>query len=402
MRLISNGSAASHRRELLALLDEADEILISVAFLRSRGLDAIYARLLACLQRGGRVRIHAGLDFRLTDPEALERLAKLVRRWPECVVFLASGKGATFHPKAYLARSGARFRAMVGSANLTGGALDANEELSIGLEGARGDPLVSQLLAWFEDVEQRGRLEPISALRLLSYRDACARAREAAERVEREIAVDALPALDVRALDVLLRRYLASDEEASHLEGRRLARLEAMKLQNQIAALAGKRLAARQADLVRANLRDLMGSQGGRHLWHSDAIFRQGSRALEQPARLVALFAAAKTMVRRTPEQAYETLREHALAIPGVGVNMITEILATLQPGRFPVFNGNTAGALRVLGLQPASLMSKQAFRGWHYDRVAQALAAVGEHIQADDFSGVDAFLNYVYFQTRT
>lgn len=401
MRLVSNSSQSSHRRELLDLLDGADEILISVAFLRSRGLDAVHSQLGACLRSGGRVRIHAGLDFRLTDPEALDRLAKLVRRWPGCNVFLASAKGATFHPKAYLARSGGKYRALIGSANLTGGALDANEELSIRFEGTQEHGLVAQLLSWFSAIEQGGRLEPISALRLLNYRDACAKAREIAERIQREIKSDVLPPLDLRALNTLFGRYRSSGDEQTQRESRRAARLEALKLQNEIAALGGKRLGTRQANLVRSHLRDLMGSQGARHLWHSHAIFRQGSRALDYPDKLATLFLAAKGQARRMPEQAYEALREHALTIPGVGVNMITEILSTVQPSRFPVFNGNTAGALRALGLQPASLMSKQAFRGWHYARVEEALAAVGSQIGAADFLTVDAFLNYVYFETE-
>ncbi|MDI1363733.1 MAG: hypothetical protein PSX79_02505 [bacterium] len=176
---------------------------------------------------------------------------------------------------------------------------------------------------------------------------------------------------------------------------------QAGKSSTPIAALEGQRLRRTEANLVGSHLRDLMGSQGHLHLWHSDAIFRQGSRALDHPAQIVGLFAAAKAAVKRPPEEAYESVRAHALEIPGVGVNMLTEVLSTFQPRRFPVFNGNTAGALEILGLRPASLMSKQAFRGGHYQRVEDALAAVRDHIEADDFLSVDAFLNYVYFQPR-
>jgi len=399
MRLICNAPGPDHRAELSGLLDGADEILISVAFLRSQGLEAIHSRLTACLKKGGSVRIHVGLDFQLTDPDALDRLADLARRWTACSVFVAGGTGSTFHPKAYLAAAAGKVRAMVGSANLTGGALKRNEELSIFFEGTRDEGVAAQLLAWAGAIEREGRVEPLSRLRLLTYREVWERARKARDRIEAEVAA-VEPTINLRRLAQLLRSYKASTDFAQLAE-RRANRLLALKLQNEIAALEGQRLRRAEASLVGSHLRDLMGSRGHLHLWHSDAIFRQGSQALDHPAQIVGLFAAAKAAIKRSPEEAYESVRAHALDTPGVGVNMLTEVLSTFQPRRFPVFNGNTAGALEFLGLRPASLMSKQAFRGWHYQRVEDALAAVRDHIEADDFLSVDAFLNYVYFQPR-
>jgi HKD family nuclease len=145
--LISNADGAYHAGAITELIDGADAIVIAVAFLKKGGADHIAPILEKRLASGARVELFVGTDFFLTEPDALERLLKLGRRHLACDVMVADRSPATFHPKIYSARRGDRWSSVIGSANLTRGALRSIEELSI-----------ARRSGWFERDNQDGDL----------------------------------------------------------------------------------------------------------------------------------------------------------------------------------------------------------------------------------------------------
>jgi hypothetical protein len=136
-------------------------------------------------------------------------------------------------------------------------------------------------------------------------------------------------------------------------------------------------------------------ANGHKHLWYSGDIHRRGQVALEQPTDTIALFALAETAAKFPVEKGYGILRDSAMHIKGVGLNMVTEILCTFAPKRYAVFNGNTRAALQAIGAEPSksvNLISPGA-----YSRVCATIDAVRERIGGEDFTDADAFLNWVY-----
>lgn len=398
MEFVWNSSVRNHRQVIGTLFEDAEEILISVAFLKMQGLTGIEGALRACLKTGGSVRLHVGQDFFLTEPEALTRLLKLSERERRCGVFLASKSAATFHPKVYVARNrNGSTAALVGSANLTGGALTRNVEVSVLMQGSEAEPMAGELGCWFGLMEAEGRVVLLDRLALIRYRTAWESAQAARQQFEEAQKTAATVEIDVAHLREVYERYRASDEFRD-LALRQRTRLEAMKHQNKIADAQTRRLDRVTASQVQTHLKHLMGSKGHEHLWHSDSIFRRGSKALQDPRALTRVFATAREALSHSPSEAYEAVRSAALKAPGVGVNMITEILSTFSPKRFPVFNGNTAGALAALGVSAKPPSTKQAFRGRHYGLVTEAVAAVRDRIGAVDFQAADSFLNYIYW----
>lgn len=91
--------------------------------------------------RGGQVEIIAGVDFQLTDLAALKRFE---RPPSEARVYLHPDPAArsVFHPKVYLAESGDRSAAIVGSSNLTAGGLGSNVEANLLIRGVPSEPLI--------------------------------------------------------------------------------------------------------------------------------------------------------------------------------------------------------------------------------------------------------------------
>ena len=113
-------------------------INVAVAYVKETGLDVLESM---------KVKIDRGVvgdAFAITQPEALERLLKEGSK-----IRMAQVATGTFHPKLYMVPYDDSLGAIVGSANLTGGGLEANEEASIALRGHNDETPIPNLLEYF-------------------------------------------------------------------------------------------------------------------------------------------------------------------------------------------------------------------------------------------------------------
>jgi len=135
-------------RSLLASVREtlagAEEALLCVAFVHSRGVHLIEKELRE-LARRGRSRMVVTTTFDHDGGSALAVAAAC----GVAVRTLNPGSGSTFHPKVYLGRGRSRVNAVVGSANLTGG-LATNVEVAMFLRGSSDDKPLAALWQWAE------------------------------------------------------------------------------------------------------------------------------------------------------------------------------------------------------------------------------------------------------------
>jgi hypothetical protein len=92
--------------------------------------------------------------FQTTSPSALSMASGLGLD----VRILNPGSGRTFHPKLYLGISSAGSRAVIGSANLTGG-LATNLEAAVALQGSRDDAPLARAWTWAEALWSDERVE---------------------------------------------------------------------------------------------------------------------------------------------------------------------------------------------------------------------------------------------------
>ena len=353
------------------------------------------------LSGGATVELFVGTDFFQTDPAALEELLKLQKVHPTCFVFVAARSPATFHPKIYTVRKSDVFQSLVGSANLTGGALGKNEELSLCVTHASGDALTKRLDETFKRYRAWDRLQPLGRLLLDQY--SAAHKIDKREREKYAKARDAaLPAaFDLGALARWHRYYLANAKAMSDLASRKKARARALKLQRKIAALNESPITRTAKDTLRDGLGDLIGSAGSEHLWGSANIQRQGSQAKDHEKEMIRFFALGQSLARQQPTQGYAAIRKSGEQIPGVGINMATEMLCTFAPTRYAVYNGNTVVALATLGIEVAKHPQFHAISPARYASICETIKALGSRIGADDLSDADAFLNWVYFETK-
>lgn len=399
--LVANTGKANHSESIPAIIKNADEIFIAVAFLKRAGANLIAPLLEKRLAAGAEVEFFIGTDFFLTEPAALETLLALKDRHPACKIHIADRGTATFHPKAYVSRRGDQYRSLIGSANLTGGALSANEELSLCVDHSVGDTLTGQLTVTFDRYRKSSRFQELDALALEQY--ASSHAIDARERKKYENARDsALPsAFDLRVIENWYRLYQADSKAMSDLAERRQRRVDALRVQTAIAGLAGAPLNVATKATFQAHLRDLMTSNGGRHLWGSGDIHRRGSEALDHPKDVIALFALGQSAAARPPRDGYDAMRKAGEPIPGVGLNMATEILCTFAPDRYAVYNGNTVGALSALGINAPAHPNFRAISPPRYEKLCATIRALGRRIGKANFSETDAFLNWIYWEVK-
>jgi len=133
-------------RAVRATLDSADEAFLCVAFVHSRGLHLLEKELDGLKRR----EIPARLLVTTTFQEEVSALS-LAGTLGLDVRVLNPGGGRTFHPKVYLGSRGDATKAVIGSANLTGG-LATNLEAAVLLGGTRTDEPIARAWAWAEEL----------------------------------------------------------------------------------------------------------------------------------------------------------------------------------------------------------------------------------------------------------
>src|SRR5437762_8780206 len=126
MKLILNDTLSNHRRFLEHQFKTADQIRISVAYLKSTGLSLLLSQLKSALRRGAKIEIFCGLDFHLTDPAALHEVFALTAKAKRITCYLCKLPKDNFHPKFYCFWSNHKVTAVVGSANWSKGGLERN------------------------------------------------------------------------------------------------------------------------------------------------------------------------------------------------------------------------------------------------------------------------------------
>jgi HKD family nuclease len=123
LQAVTTANHAASIRTLLQL-PEPNRILISVAFARTTGLDAIHDHLKPL---AGKTKFFVGIRNDITSIQAVERLLELNL---ELYAVDTGSRQTIFHPKLYLAANETDATAIVGSANMTFNGLHNNIEIS--------------------------------------------------------------------------------------------------------------------------------------------------------------------------------------------------------------------------------------------------------------------------------
>ena len=164
-------------------LESADEFCAASAFLNSGGLDCVLPNLRRILEAEGAVRVVHGADFRITDPQAINKLLDLNERFLKMEYRVHIGWGLTtshrFHPKLYIWTADYNsYTAVVGSSNLTLGGLVNNTEVNTVMRGEIFEGPIAQCLDIFQRLFAQPHLIEPDRVFLAKYQELHDHARE--------------------------------------------------------------------------------------------------------------------------------------------------------------------------------------------------------------------------------
>jgi superfamily II DNA or RNA helicase/HKD family nuclease len=143
-----------NEKVLSTLLDElrtCESFFLSVAFITSGGVASLFGALLDLQSKGvnGKILVSEYLNF--TEPEALRKLMQLKN------VELKIATNSDFHSKGFLFTHKSYYTIIIGSSNITQGALTKNKEWNLKVTAHKDSELFKNTIIEFENVFQQAQ-----------------------------------------------------------------------------------------------------------------------------------------------------------------------------------------------------------------------------------------------------
>ncbi|WP_135611126.1 phospholipase D-like domain-containing protein [Methanococcoides sp. AM1] len=146
--------------EIPELFDSSDKVSIAVAFLKNSGLDLIKQSIKE--NTDTKISIITGLDFSITDVEALRELLDL---GINCSIV----HGTNFHPKLYIFENeDDNATIIVGSSNLSEGGFSTNYEANLMFTGKASESPIKNAIEYFKQLDSESVLLDDEIIKLYS------------------------------------------------------------------------------------------------------------------------------------------------------------------------------------------------------------------------------------------
>lgn len=128
-------------------LYDCDEFMFSVAFITESGVSMLLNELRSLEGKGVKGRIIASQYQNFTQPKALKKLASFGNIGLRIVT-----QESRMHAKCYIFRKGDRCNVIIGSSNLTAGALCSNEEWNLRFSSMQDGAIVKEVIDEFDSM----------------------------------------------------------------------------------------------------------------------------------------------------------------------------------------------------------------------------------------------------------
>ncbi len=375
MQIITNNRRPTHSRVINRLLDSSEETVICVAFLKNSGLDFIINRL------PDNCTFYIGTDYYLTEPSAIKKLIK-----DRHTVYLTKKVQSTFHPKIYYFRQGSDISILTGSANLTGGGLDTNFEVSVLIQTKKGSSIDKEFNSMIEIYSSNSTLIT-GELQLSQYEREFETYRKKHKKADKEFKdeIESIHKIDLTLLDKFFREYLR-EVGGARFKTRVNDYKEIRKLLNRIT----------KAKINSANnfldyYEDIANSFYSSDLLRGKTFFAKGYK------KIIAAIKFIKDNKTKEPNFVYSKARNLILSVDRFGVNGLTEIMNTYNPIEFSVANRRTLKSLADLGFVEFPKTNKKYFDGESYTQYNNLIKEIGIKCKANDLGQVDHFLSWYY-----
>jgi len=386
IELITNNGSTSHEKLLKKLLADATEVHIAVAFLKTFGLRTISP----FFKKQIKFDILAGVNFGITDPEALEELLAHTEKSGRISAYLHRlDSKITFHPKIYLVKGHSGCYILIGSANLTNGGLNLNTECSVCFKCLETDSIWIDTLNFFNDCIDHQNADNLSSRIISIYKTYAKKQRALTEQVDEFPDVRGNLFYDLsnlkRHYDKLDKREILKDfkEKESHYG-------TAREVLDEIASRNHTQ------NKFKELLEELVGKRGMPGLWYSNGMFRSKTAIFNQQATFRNLIKSIKNNLNKSPESIYNEAKRISLTIDRVGPNFIGEIMMTYAPEKLANINRNPITVLRKEGSVELKSHS-QSFNGKDYEQYNSMVHEISAELGLKNMLQADYFFNIIY-----
>ena len=396
--LIHNVDADEHHAAtFIDHLEKATRFTCVIAFARMSGYDLVSNVLEERIAAGMSARFVVGIDFFQTEPELILALIALRKGAPDPddvqVYMGAEDRSCTLHPKVFVFAGDGPTTAIVGSANLTGGGMRDNWETSALLAGHDVD-WESTMNTWIDDRVEEKEIEEADAGTVARYKHRRDIYRIQMDRAEKRArrALSAPPG-DFDTLSAVLAKMRA-DKGRNGFGVQVAQRANGLSKSPPILARMAAMTNPTPSQFLKVYETLLFGG-----VWHSGGLQRGKTIIAKQPTIFRDALKALARSKSDDPQVVYDLLLKFMERVPSAGVNVMTEILHTRDPARFPVMNRNSIAGMRLANIvNYPSVLSKDTVDGKVYAQFCADAEAIRMGLGLKNMSELDAVLNYAYW----
>ena len=408
VELILNEPPEDHSDILRSLLRLAERFQCMTAFAKKTGLKLIREELKERLDAGLKARFVVGLNFYQTDPSVLEELLDLGERYTlELLVSRPPWKnpGAledidtpdsaawNFHPKVFMFEYAGGTSVLIGSANMTGGGLVDNHEASILIRDG-SEAIIERIDQQIRQLIRDKQIVPADAdiIREYARRHAIYKVhKNLAERHAQRI-FGQKGGLNVDTLKNLLAEMKA-DTTTNGFDAQWTSRSHLRNKGREVLTRISSSAPLSESGFLKLYEPLVAG------LWHSGGLQRGKNAVAKHAHAFQDALQSLGAIDSLSVDNAFEILHQKMQGVSGAGINVITEILHSLDNLRFVVMNQNSVSGLGLAGITgfPKNPVKRNVDAAIYADFCNRA-GDVRDLLGLKSFSELDALFNYAYW----
>lgn len=397
IKFISNNNTANHLDVILQNFEEADEIWMATAFLKSSGLNLLFSSIKKHIQQNKPIHIIAGQNFGLTEPEALRKLFDEFGTHPKAKFYLdkAEGNQSIFHPKLFLFKKGSNGIIISGSANITKGGLTKNKEASLFVESSISSSNWKEVIKYYEEICKKDNADSLSLMIINRYKDFYEEQKRISQK--QKVSPDKKSS-DYSFSYTKLKKRLKDYKIADFKEKFKLREVDYKRAKKLLTEIANsKRLTQGRFEEI---IELLVGKSGQKALWQSGSMNRHKAKVFECKDEFRTLVKFIKENQKSSPSNVFSEAKELVRNVNGARINYVTEIMMTFQPERFGNLNSNPIKVLK----EEAGVYFKShssLYNGDNYQEYCLIILEICNELQLKNLLEVDSFFNEIYWKLK-
>ena len=307
----------------------------------------------------------------------------------------ADNKNKIFHPKLFLFKSIEKVTIMSGSANVTSGGLNTNQEISLCVESNTNSREWKNAINFIDYITKEENASVVNLMLIKRYEQFYKEQKEL-RKYQKTIPtkLDSEYNFDYKKLQHYLKKYRTEQSE-KNFKRRENRYKKAKELLLEI--VDRPRITQDRFENI---IDALVGAAGVEALWQSGSLYRNRRFVYDCKNDFRNLVSFISEHQNESASSVFESAKELVEKIHGARINYVTEIMMTFQPNRFANLNNNPITVLdKEAGVYFKSHSS--SFNGNDYAEYCLLIKEIAQKLELKNMLEVDSFFNEIYWEIK-